>query len=164
MKNKKAAMELTMGTMVTIVLLVMVLILGGYFVNKIFFSATSSVDQIDAQVRDQINKLFAEDNTRKIVIFPSTRKISLSKGQQGSGFAFSIRDTGTEADTFTYTIQSTETSCSNSLSNSQADSFIAIGKTGTIQISAGSLMDDPKLVTFDIPENAPPCSVSYSIT
>ena len=81
MENKKAAMELTMGTMVTIVLLVMVLILGGYFVNKIFFSATSSVDQIDAQVRDQINKLFAEDNTRKVVIFPSTRKIILSKGE-----------------------------------------------------------------------------------
>jgi len=164
MENKKAAMELTMGTMVTIVLLVMVLILGGYFVNKIFFSATSSVDQIDAQVRDQINKLFAEDNTRKVVIFPSTRKIILSKGEQGTGFAFSIRNTETEADTFTYSIGASETSCPDSLSTAQADSFIALGKTGTIQIPAGSLMDDPKLVTFDIPENAPPCSISYTIT
>lgn len=157
-------MELTMGTMVTIVLLVMVLILGGYFVNKIFFSATSSIDQIDAQVRDQINKLFAEDNTRKVVIFPSTRKISLSKGEQGNGFAFSIRNVETEADTFTYNIQATETSCPNSLSTAQADSFIALGKTGTIQIPAGSIMENPKLITFSVPETAPPCLIAYTIT
>ncbi len=164
MKNKNAAMELTMGTMVTIVLLVMVLILGGYFVNKIFFSATGSIDQIDTAVKSEINKLFSEDNTRKIVIFPSSRQISLEKGQQGSGFAFSIRNVETEAATFTYTIQATETSCPNSLSTAQADSFIALGKTGTAQISAGSIMENPKLVTFSIPETAPPCLIAYTIT
>ncbi len=168
MKNRKAAMELTMGTMVTIVLLVMVLILGGYFVNKIFFSATRSIDQIDAQVTDQINKLFAEDNTRKLVVYPSTRKISLSKGAQGDGFAFSIRNTGTEAATFTYNIQASETSCPSSLTIEQADTFIATGKEATatrpIQIPAGEIMESPQLVTFNVPEGAPPCSISYLIT
>jgi len=162
--NRKAAMELTMGTMVTIVLLVMVLILGGYFVNKIFFSATKSIDTIDEAVNSQINQLFAEDNTRKIVIFPSTRKVNLEKGEQGSGFAFSIRNIETEAATFSYSISATETSCPSSLSTTQADSFIALGKTGTAQISAGSIMESPKLVTFSIPETAPPCLIAYTIT
>lgn len=164
MENKKAAMELTMGTMVTIVLLVMVLILGGYFVNKIFFSATGSIDQIDIAVKNEINKLFSQDESRTIVIFPSSRQISLEKGQQGSGFAFSIRNTGTEAATFTYDIKATETSCPSSLTTTQADSFIALGKTGTAQISAGSIMENPKLVTFSVPETAPPCLVAYTIT
>lgn len=162
--RKKAAMELTMGTMVTIVLLVMVLILGGYFVNRIFLSATGSVDAIDAQVKDEINKLFAEDDTRKIVLFPGSRKITLEKGQKGSGFAFSIRNVGIEADTFTYSIKAVETSCPNSLSVAQADTFLKIGRQGTILIAPGSMMENPKLVTFEIPETAPPCSVSYTIT
>lgn len=166
MKNKNAAMELTMGTMVTIVLLVMVLILGGYFVNKIFFSATKSIDAIDAQVTDQINKLFAEDKTRKLVIYPSTRQVSLEKGEQGDGFAFAIRNTGTETANFTYNIQATQTSCQDSLTPAQADSFFATGKdsgTRPITIPAGSIMDFPQLVTFNIPDGAPPCTVSYLI-
>lgn len=162
--KKKAAMELTMGTMVTIVLLVMVLILGGYFVNRIFFSATGSIDQIDTAVKSEINKLFAEDETRKIVFYPSSRRIELDKGIQGQGFAFSIRNVGTEPDTFTYNIQAQETSCPNSLSANAADSLIALGRTGTIQIPAGSIMENPRLVTFNIPETAPPCTVKYSIT
>ncbi len=167
MKNKNAAMELTMGTMVTIVLLVMVLILGGYFVNKIFFSATGSIDQIDTAVKSEINKLFSEDNTRKIVIFPSSRQISLEKGQQGSGFAFSIRNLGETVGVFTYNIKAVETSCPNSLTTTQADSFIATGRERTsanpITIPSGSIMDLPQLVTFSIPGTAPPCTISYSV-
>ncbi len=162
--KKKGAMELTMGTMVTIVLLVMVLILGGYFVNKIFFSASGSIDQIDTAVKNEINKLFAEDESRKIVFYPSSRGIELEKGVQGRGFGFSIRNIGLEADTFTYDIQAQETSCPNSLSITQAESFISLGKAGTIQIPAGSIMENPRLVTFNIPETAPPCEVKYVLT
>lgn len=162
--KKKAAMELTMGTMVTIVLLVMVLILGGYFVNKIFFSATGSIDEIDAQVKNEINKLFSEDESRKIVFYPSSRRIELQKGVQGRGFGFSIRNIGEEAGIFTYSIQAQETSCPNSLSATAADSFIALGKVGSIQIPAGSIMENPRLVTFKVPETAPPCSIKYSLT
>jgi hypothetical protein len=165
MRSKRAAMELTMGTMVTIVLLVMVLILGGYFVNKIFFSARSSVDAIDEQVKSEINKLFAEDDTRKIVIFPSSRKISLEQGDQGSGFAFSIRNVGTEPATFSYEIKATEVSCPNQMSLAQAESLIALRRTGKdIQISAGLIMADATHVTFSIPETTPPCLIGYTLT
>src|SRR3989339_198223 len=45
--SRKAQMEMTMGTLVTIVLLTMALILGGYFVRQIFSGATTSIEGID---------------------------------------------------------------------------------------------------------------------
>lgn len=152
-----------MGTMVTIVLLVMVLILGGFFVNKIFFSAQSSIDVIDVAVKDEISKLFSNDANKKIVILPASRRIDLEKGARGKGFAFSIRNIGTEAASFSYTIQAQETDCPSSLSVSQAGDLLALGKQGNVQIPAGSIMENPILVTYNIPETAPPCAVKYSI-
>lgn len=156
-------MELTMGTMVTMVLLVAVLILGGYLVNRIFTSGLESVDAIDSQVKNEINKLFAEDDSRKIIIYPASRRVGLEKGVDGNGFAFSIRNTGTDSSTFTYSIEATETDCPDSLSIAAANSLIGLGKTGSVTIPAGSIMDNPKLVTFNIPDTTPPCSISYSI-
>jgi hypothetical protein len=163
LKGKKAAMELTMGTMVTIVLLVMVLILGGYFVQKIFFSAGSSLDAIDESVKGEISKLFSEDNTKRLVIFPASRRIELEKGQSESGFAISIRNVGNAEDTFSYTIEAVETSCQE-LSVTAATGMISLNRQRQgIRIPAGSIMSEPFLVTFNIPETAPPCQVTYSI-
>jgi len=163
LKNKKAAMELTMGTMVTMVLLIAALIFGGVLVQKIFFSASTSLDSIDESVKSEISKLFSEDTNKKIIIYPPSRTITLKKGDRGKGFALSIRNTGTQADTFTYTIKAIETDCPSSLSVEQADSFLGLGKTGSVQISAGDIMESPTLVTFNIPETAPPCSIKYSV-
>ena len=157
-KNHKAQIQMTMGTLVTIVLLTMVLILGGYFVSRIFRGATENIDSIDAAVKTEISKLFSAEESRKIVIYPSYRKITIKQGEQGSGFAFSIRNIG-EAATFSYSIKAHETDCS--ISVSEADSFLALGKEGDINIPSRSIMGNPKLVTFKIPETAPPCTVEY---
>lgn len=162
-KNKRAAMEMSVGTIVTIVLLMTVLILGLVLVRSIFFSATTSIEGIDRAVKDEINKLFSEDNTKKIVIIPATREIVLEKGQDSRGFGFSIRNTGSEADRFSYDIKAVETSCGLRLP--EAEGFIALGRQGNnIQISAGSVMEDPVFVRFNIPDEAPPCQIRYSIT
>jgi len=164
MKNKTGAMELTMGTMVTIVLLVMVLILGGYFVNKIFFSAGTSIENIDQAVKNEINKMFAEDNTRKIVIYPETRKISIKKGTDGSGFGLSIRNVEGESAGFGYEIKTVEIDERCSMTFSQADSLLFGASRSGIQIGAGDKMENPVLIEFNIPETAPPCKIRYSIT
>ncbi len=162
MKNKKAAMEMSVGTIVTIVLLMSVLVLGVVLVQKIFKSATSSIDDIDQSVKNEISKLFSQDESKRIVIYPSSRKISIKKGEQGQGFAFSIRNVGKEADSFTYEIAAEETGCKE-LNVEEADNFIELGRSGEIKIPAGQIMENPKLVTFNIPGDAPPCPVSYLI-
>jgi len=50
-KNRRAAMEMSVGTIVTIVLLMTVLILGLVLVRTIFSSAKYNVDVIDEKIR-----------------------------------------------------------------------------------------------------------------
>ncbi|MEK6825340.1 MAG: hypothetical protein AABY00_00985 [Nanoarchaeota archaeon] len=54
--NKEGAIELSIGTIVIIVLGMTMLILGLILVRQIFSVATKSVDSIDGQIKDEINK------------------------------------------------------------------------------------------------------------
>ncbi len=161
-KTKRAAMEMSMGTMVTIVLLTVALILGGYFISKIFTSSTENIDSIDTAVKNEINKLFSEDNTKRIVIYPPTRKIIIQKGEDSLGFGFSIRNVGGEEATFSYDINAVEASCG--MRYSDADDLITLGKERTgIRLSPGTVMDNPFFVRFGISETTPPCDIRYQI-
>lgn len=161
-KTKKAAMEMSVGTIVTIVLLMTVLVLGLVLVKDIFTGSRDSIQGINQAVKDQINKLFAEDSTRKIVLYPETREIRIKKGEDESGFGFSIRNVDQEAASFSYTIAAEEVSCN--IRFAEAEDLIALGKTGNnIQIAAGSVMENPIFVRFNVPDTAPPCKIRYSI-
>jgi hypothetical protein len=162
-RNKKAAMEMSVGTIVTIVLLMTVLILGLVLVRSIFSSSTSSVDEIDKAVKEEISKLFAEDSSKKLILFPANRNVEIKKGEVGKGFALSIRNVGSEEAKFSYDIKAVETNCGMRLS--EADSLFSLNqKRGDLIIPAGNVMENPILVTLDIPENAPPCSIVYAIS
>jgi len=55
-KNNKAAMEMSVGTIVTIVLLTAVLILGLVLIRTIFQSSTESIESIDTAIKAEIDK------------------------------------------------------------------------------------------------------------
>jgi hypothetical protein len=159
-KNKSGAMEMSVGTIVTIVLLMAVLVLGLVLVQRIFKGSTENINVVDQKVKDQINKLFSEDDLKQVIIYPSTY-IQLNKGKS-AGFGLSIRNIEDTPGSFSYTIIAKETSCGMSLTS--AGDLIAVGGSRDgITISPGSIMQDPIYVRFDIPENAPPCIVSYSV-
>lgn len=81
MKNKKATMEMSVGTIVTIVLLMTVLILGLVMIRTIFKGSIENINGIDTAVKDQINKLFSEDTSRQIVVYPTSRYVTIKKGR-----------------------------------------------------------------------------------
>lgn len=165
-KNKKAAMEMSVGTIVTIVLLMTVLILGLVLVRTIFSSSTENIKAIDQSVKNEINKLFSEDDSRRIVVFPSSRLITIKKGNDEElGFGFSIRNTGINEKTFTYTVTVNDPDLNNkcNIGVAQANSWIVAGGSGTITIAAGDKMIDPEFVRFMIPNDAPPCLVRFGI-
>jgi len=160
-KNKKAAMEMSVGTMVTIVLLVIVLVLGIFFIQKIFATGTNAIDSIDNQVQSEIQKLFAREGGR-IAVYPTSMKVVLKKGEDPSGFAFSVKNKG-EAASFTFTIEALDVSnCGGSFTKEEANSYL-IGKEGSFNIGRDASLDLPELVLLDIPETAPACTVSYRI-
>lgn len=89
MKNKTAAMEMSVGTIVTIVLLMTVLILGIFLVQKIFSSARGVIDLTDQQLRSEVNKLFSVES--KLVIYPGTRLIEM-KQEDVDGVGIGIKN------------------------------------------------------------------------
>ncbi|MEK6760995.1 MAG: hypothetical protein AABX93_03670 [Nanoarchaeota archaeon] len=164
MISKKAAIEMSVGTIVTIVLLMTTLILGLVMVRTIFSGSIENINSIDQAVKSEINKLFAEDDARTVVIYPPTREISIKQGAEG-GFGFSIRNTNkgnTGSNSFSYSVAFAEASCG--LTAAQAEELIILGKTGTYQIASGNSLDNPVLVKFSISDSVPLCDIRYGIT
>ncbi len=74
MKNKKAAFEMSMTTLVVIVLAVVMLILGLVFIRQIFGTATDSISVIDEQVKSKLKTMFGEEEG-SIIVYNAETKI-----------------------------------------------------------------------------------------
>jgi len=161
-KGRKAAMEMSVGTIVTIVLLMTVLILGLVLVRTIFKGSVENINSIDQSVKNEINKLFSEDDSRKVVVYPATRDISIAKGSEG-GFGFSIRNTEPSDQTFTYTVTVSEIPSGCQMTQQEAEGLIILGKTGSVQIPSGDSLENPVLVKFSVGESASICNIRYGL-
>jgi hypothetical protein len=161
-KNNRAAMEMSVGTIVTLVLLMTVLILGLILVRTIFKSSIENIKGIDTAVKAEIEKLFSENENKKIIIYPPTRDIEIKKGEENRGFGLSIRNIEEDDGKFSYIINAEETSCDLQLAKAE-DLIVLNRKRNNIIIPAGNVMDDPIFIKFNIPETAPPCEIVYSI-
>jgi hypothetical protein len=163
MRNKKAAMEMSMGTMVTIILLVVILVLGIFFIQKIFSSGSNAIDLVDNQVQSEINKLFASDEGLSVSVYPNSREITIKKGSNPKGFAFSVRNDEVNTKSFSYKVGSQDVSkCGTSLTKAQADDYL-LGKQGSFSLGGGNTLDMPILVKLNIPKSAPPCTIIYQL-
>lgn len=154
---------MSVGTIVTIVLLMTVLILGLVLVKTIFSGAVENIESIDQSVKSEIQKLFSEDNDKKVVIYPPTREISIKKGDSG-GFGFSIRNIGSDDLNFQYEVkyEGKDTNCR--MTDSEINKLLSLGgKGGPMKIKSLSSMDNPILVKFSIPESASLCTIRYQI-
>ncbi len=159
-------MEMSVGTIVTIVLLMSVLVLGIFLVQKVFDSGTGAVDAIDDQVQSEINKLFA-DKDMPLVILPPSGAITVKKGKGISGFAFSVENSAPEKRTFTWKVEAVSTfdfsNCGSSMTKEKADSYIILSE-GSFPVSASSKLKRAVLVKFDVPETALSCKIPYDLT
>lgn len=163
MDSKKAAMEMSIGTIVTIVLSVTMLVLGVILIQKITQSATGVADLNDAQMRDQITKLYSKEE--KIVIYPSTNKLEL-KQSKDDGFGLGIRNllTGTSSSkTFSYNVVVVDVSnCGTGFTKEKALSWVTVGKSETaIPIASGDIY--VTRILFNIPVGEPLCTVRYRV-
>ena len=159
-KNRKAAMEMSVGTIVTIVLLMSVLILGIFLVQKIFSSSTNAIDTIDNEVQNQITQLFSEEG-KKIAVYPTSRELTLKKKDGPKGFAFSVRNLGVEISEFSYNVEAKDVSkCGSAFTKDDANDYLINGQ-GTFSLGPGDSMVEPELVKFDLGESAPPCTLTY---
>ena len=84
LKSKKGAIELSMTTVVVIVLSMTMLILGLTLVRSIFKGATDSVDSINDKVKAQIANLFANEQQSNLIVLLGSDKTAKVKADTAS--------------------------------------------------------------------------------
>jgi len=158
--DKKAALEMSVGTIVIIVLSMTMLILGLVLVRSIFAGATYNVKVMDEKVRGEINKLFVEN--KRMVVYLSDSKIDAKQGDD-LGVAWAVKNLG-QAGTLSYSVTAQEisTQCSG-LTQAQAMNWIVLGKAeSNINFPQGDSVY--RIVRMNIPETAPLCLVRFQIS
>lgn len=160
-RNRSGAIELSMSTIVIIVLSVIVLIAGIYFLQKIFTVATNSIDSIDSQVQSELQKMFSNDDSLKVAFYPESRDVSITKGDTPKGFAFQIRNNDVNDATFSYQVTATDTSKCGSFSETDANAML-LGGSGSVDVGRGSV-SEAMLVRFVVPDSAPKCPMVFDL-
>jgi len=89
--NKKAAMELSMSTVVILVLAMTMLILGLVLVRSIFSGATSSVNQINEKVKGEISGLFVDESSKIVMNLGSDRVAKIEANTDNFGVSFAAK-------------------------------------------------------------------------
>ena len=168
-KHKKAVMELTMGTMVTIVLVVAALILGLVLVQKIFIGATESVDIINDKVMTEINNLFQDESEGVIVGLGSDAKAKIRVGTDDFGVAIGATniDTLVSEDHLKYMLSFGDSTgdCVDKLGEAGAKKLIRqeIGKWYAFDEDDGAF-NEYAIIEFTIPKQTQTCVQKIKVT
>lgn len=86
---KRGAVELSISTIVIVVLAVSMLILGLVLVRTIFTGAKNVADMSNDQLKNQISTLFGD--ARKVVVYPDSKRVDVTQGELG-GFGIGIKN------------------------------------------------------------------------
>ncbi len=163
MRNKSGALEMSIGTIVIIVLAMSMLILGMILIKNIFTGASDNILQMNDKVKDQINKLFVED--KRIVVYLPNQKASIKQNEDW-GVAFGIKNLakGTvEAGRFHYdvTVSDPDVRQKCGVDERTIEGWITTGRSDDVTISPGQNYFG--IIRFLIPETAPLCTVRFHL-
>jgi len=84
-------MELSMSTIVVLVLAMTMLILGLVLVRSIFKGATESVNNINDKVKGEISSLFVDETSKLVVNLGADRTARIKADTQNFGISFAAR-------------------------------------------------------------------------
>jgi hypothetical protein len=164
MMEKRGAIELSIGTIVIIVLAMSMLILGLVLVKNIFTGASENILELNDNVKDKINKLIGDSDRRTVVYL--SNQISRIKQNEQWGVAYGIKNVqrGTsEAGKFDYSVKLADPNAQQKCGTSEAEinSWIQTGAAGTTTLNPGETYYG--IVRFLIPENSPLCIARFNI-
>ena len=160
---KKGAIELSIGTIVIIVLAMSMLILGLVLIKTIFTSSIYNVNQINDKVKDEINKLFAGD--KKTVIYLPNQRATIKQNEDwGVAFAIKNLEKGSAQESkFSYEVVVSDPDVRKKcgLGERDIESWITTGRSDLVTLSPGDIYYG--IVRFSIPESAPICIVRFHL-
>ena len=169
--NKRGAIEMSMTTVVVIVLAMTLLILGLTLVRTIFKGATESVNLLNDKVKGEITNLFAEEGGNIVVKLGAEKTAKVPIGTTNFGIGIGARNPEGEAITsrniLNYKIYlPTETvakDCKtiNQLSDSTARNIFLIQFNTLTQFDEISGPSAFSIVRFSIPSTWKVCSQKF---
>lgn len=162
-RDKRGAIEMSIGTIVVIVLAMSMLILGMVLIKNIFSGSSQNILQMNDKVKDQINRLFVEDK-RTVVYLPN--QIAEIKQNEDWGVAFGIKNLakGTiEVGRFHYdvTVSDPDVRQKCGVDERTIEGWIKTGRADDMVLTPGQNYFG--IVRFMIPENSPLCTVRFHI-
>lgn len=163
--EKKGAVELSISTIVIVVLAVSMLILGLVLIRGIFKGATSVAEMSDEQLKNQMNELYGD--TKKVSVYPDSKKITISLEDGTGQFGIGIRNTESGSSSklnFEYKVSVAEIQKGCDAAPEEMLDKISLGKTSgetPLKIASGDLMI--KRVTFSVGTGDPLCLVRYRV-
>jgi hypothetical protein len=164
MKNNsnRGQMEMSVGTIVTIVLLVTLLVLGIVLIKNIFTSATGTVGLTDQKIKSEITKLFASED-QETAILPANRLVQIKQGGSDE-VTLGIKNLGSTGDAYNYIIKAEPgTNCPNSLTSEKILDWIVLGgASNEIAVPSGS--SAYKRISITVPVESPLCKVRYTLS
>src|SRR3989344_6689660 len=162
-ENKRAALELSIGTIVVLVIAMTMLILGLVLIRGIFSSATESVESLDDKVKSEIIGLFTDQSDKVVVKLGADKTAKIKAGTQNFGIAIGAktRDGSSASESLQYKLSLDEGARDNCLKT--------LGKTRTEQLfkqNFGKFSSFDKwegdsaftIIQADIPEGTPLCT------
>ncbi|MEK6899309.1 MAG: hypothetical protein AABW79_04410 [Nanoarchaeota archaeon] len=161
---KRGALELSVGTIVILVLAMSMLILGIVLIRNIFDFGNEAVELIDSNVKAQINDLFNEDDSQKTTVYLPGGEAVIQPGNRYN-IRFAIKNvlTGVSgAQEFRYAVSVAEIEPGCQLTLAKANGFIVQGKSSSVKIAPGAAPEE-RTIVISVPEGSPLCTLTYNI-
>lgn len=167
-KNRKAAIELSISTIVVIVIAMAMLILGLTLVRTIFNSATASVNALDTNTQKEISKVFASEEDQNVLVrlgADSTASIKPNTPDFSIAIAARTPDGSPAArDTLQYKLSIGDGNCNTLLGGDQAfKNFFAtpFDKSNNFDAYDGSNVFAN--VVLSVPKGTPVCTQKVNV-
>jgi len=156
--GRKAAMELSLGTIVIVVLSLALLILGFILVRSIMCGAISATEGINAKTRSQIDSLFESTAGDVTCIGAGSDPGTFVAGRAGNYIICSIKSSGDNK----YRFSISYNDVFGSIEESRVRNWIDMSREPTLTLSAND-REPKKIYPLHIPSTAPEGELGFDI-
>lgn len=155
---KKRGMELTISTLVVIILALMMLVMGTIITRAMTCNAMQGVNSMAELGQQEIQNLFSQQEDNNVAV---KEKINDIQRVTYYGVGFFIKNVDIISNnTFTYTVDVFDLQDCD-ITKAQARDYILSTRTKSVNIVKGNTYSD--ILEMKIPQDAPICSLKYEI-
>jgi len=170
--GKRGAFELSITTMIVIVLSITMLIMGLVLIRNIFTGATDSVDSLSSSVQEEINKIFTDENKKIVIYVGEDKTAKIKAGTNNFGVVIAARTNAgsevTSKEDLQYKLEldsDTEGNCVDAIGIEQTKAFFNTKLDTWNNMPQFSGTDSAgDIITLDVPEGTILCAQKVFVT